>query len=149
VALHSTVGSFIVAAEIVPAVLKMYAILIPAGAIAECVVLKAGLGLRGAAWCTLAILSIIGAAEIVIAKRKCGDTYRKAYRFITSLYFPVLCAISLTCLVETSPDSWFVISSRSIFAPFVKSLVFLLLYTPILAIYEKKFSLLRMFRQAS
>jgi hypothetical protein len=138
-----------VAAEIVPAVLKMYGILIPAGAIAEYVVLKADLGLRGAALCTLAILAIIGAAEIVIAKRRCGDTYRKAYRFITSLYFPVLCGISLTYLVETSPDSWFVISSHSIFEPFIKSLVFLFLYTPVLVIYEKKFALLRMFRQAS
>jgi hypothetical protein len=127
----------------------MYAILIPAGAVAEYVVMKAGFGLRGAAWCTLAILAIIGAAEIVIAKRKCGDTYRKGYRFITSLYFPVLCAISLTCLVEASPDSWFVTNSRSIFGPFIKSLVFLFLYTPILVIYEKKFALLRMFRQAS
>ncbi len=150
VALHSTVGSFIVAAGIVPAVLRMYAILIPAGAVAEYAVLKANFGLQGAAWCTLAILAIIGVAEIVIAKRKCGDTYRDACRFVSLLYLPVLYAISLRYLLETAGvSSWFLISHSSFFEPLIKSLIFLLLYAPILAIYESKFSLLRVLRQAS
>ena len=89
-------------------------------------------------------------AEIAIAKRKCGDTYRETFGFIALLYFPLLYAISLRYLVEAPGlSSWFLIGHSSILAPFVKSVVFLFLYAPVLAIYESKFSLLRVLRQAS
>jgi O-antigen/teichoic acid export membrane protein len=150
VALHATVGSFIVAAGIVPAVLRTYAVLIPLGALAEYVVLKTNLGLEGAAWCTLTLLAMIGAAEIVIAKRKCGETYAGLGRLIAALYLPVLCAIVLRYGVTAATSAhWFPIGRASLLTPFVESLAFLLFYAPLLFWYERRFSLLRTLRQSA
>lgn len=150
VALHSTVGSFIVAAEIVPAVLRIYSVLIPAGAVAQYAVLKMNFGLEGVAWCTLFLLAIIGAAEIIIAKRKCGDTYYDVCRLVAVLYFPLLCAIVLHHLIGAAKGGvWFPANTPPILVLCLESLAFLLLYAPLLWLYERKFALLRSFRQSA
>jgi hypothetical protein len=150
VALHSSVTSFAVALDLIPALLRVYVMLIPIAAVSEYVILRNGLGLEGAAWCTLAILAVAGAAEVALAKRKCGDTSPKIFLFIASLYFPTVCAMCLKQWVDGIPvDVWLTSHSGTIIAPAMKAAVFLLLYTPILLAYETKFSLVRRVSQGT
>jgi O-antigen/teichoic acid export membrane protein len=150
VALHSSVGSFAAAFDLVPALLRMYIVLIPVTAAAQYTILRVGFGLEGAAWCTFAILAAIGTAEVALAKRKCGNSSSEICLFITTLYFPVAFAMSLKHVVgEMSLGSWFMNHPGTLAESATKALIFLLLYAPILAVYEVKFALLRMVHQAS
>lgn len=145
VALHSSVGSFAVALDLIPVLLRMYIVLIPVTAAAQYTILRAGFGLEGAAWCTFAILAAIGTAEVALAKRKCGNTSSEIGLFLTTLYFPVAFAMCLKHVVDGMRlGSWFMNHPGTLAESATKALIFLVLFTPILAVYEVKFSLLRM-----
>jgi O-antigen/teichoic acid export membrane protein len=149
VALHSSVSSFAVAAGIVPGLLRVYACLIPVGALAQFAILRMGAGLEGAAWCSLGLLTIAGATEIVIAKARCGNTVAESLRFIASLYFPAAYALVFTLAIDHMHiHTGFAGYAGHATEAAVKILLVLTAYLPILGIYERKFSLLRTIRNA-
>lgn len=150
VALHSSVSSFAVAAGIIPTLLRVYGFLIPTGALAQLLILRLGFGLKGAAWCSLILLAVVSATEIVIAKRRCGDPFSKIFRFIASLYLPVACAMGLTFAIDLIRiNPWPMHVSGRAVEVFAKVSLVLAAYLPILGIYERKFALLRAIRNAS
>ncbi|MFZ0589490.1 MAG: oligosaccharide flippase family protein [Bryobacteraceae bacterium] len=150
VALHSSVGSFAVALDLIPVLLRIYVVLIPVTAAAQYTILRRGFGLEGSAWGTLVILAAIGMAEVALAKRKCGNTGGEICRFIATLYFPVAFAMYLKHIVGGMRlGLWFMNHPGTLAESATKALIFLLLFAPILAVYEVKFSLLRTVHQAS
>ncbi len=150
VALHSSVGSFAVALDLIPVLLRMYIVLIPITAAAQYTILRAGFGLEGAAWCTFAILAAIGTAEVALAKRKCGNTSSEIGLFLATLYLPVAFAMCLKYVVEGMRlGSWFMNHSGTLAESATKALIFLVSFIPILAVYEVKFSLLRTVHRGS
>jgi O-antigen/teichoic acid export membrane protein len=144
VVLHSSVSSFAIAVGMIPSLLRIYGSLIPTGAVAQYLMIHAGFGLKGAAWCTLIMLAVVGIAEVAVAKRRCGSTCVEVSLFVASLLLPVLFAMAATFAVDQtylglSPVGY----AALIIEPLAKSVAVLTLYLPILAIYERKFSLLR------
>ncbi len=137
VALHASINAFFVASNMILVIWRIFGVLIPFGAAAQFLVMKAGFGLTGAAICSLSTLAIVAATEIYVARRRCGHSTGEIAGFISSLYFPLAISIALTVLVDLAP-----------FAAGWKALLFLAFYAPVLFMYELKFSILRTVRQA-
>jgi len=140
VALHASISSFFVAADKIALILRCFAVLIPLGAVAQYLVLRAGLGLEGAAWTSVVVLGLTAGAELCFARRNCGHGAREIAVFLASLYFPLLTAIMLKELVESlNVGPW----SGSPLESILKVFLFLLFYAPVLIAYESRFSMLR------
>lgn len=140
VAVHGSMSSFFVAAEKLPVVLRLYAFLGAGGAVAQFVVMKAGLGLTGAAWTTLTTMACLSLGEFFIARRVSGQSLREIIPFLGSLYFPLAAAAALKIVVVSA--SLHAGLPLPVELPF-KAALFLLLYAPILIAYESKFTVLR------
>lgn len=136
VVLHSSINSFFVASEMILTIWKTFALLIPFGAVAQILTMRAGFGLPGAAVCSLSTLAIVVAVEIFLARRRCGHRTGEIFGYIASMYLPMALAILLSQLAELAP-----------IAPVLQAVLFLVLYTPVLLMYESRFSILREVRQ--
>jgi O-antigen/teichoic acid export membrane protein len=140
VALHGSMSSFFVAAKKIPAVLWLYAVLIPSGATAQYVVMKLGWGLTGAAWTTLTTLALVSFGELFIARQGMGHRVSRILPFLASLYFPFAAAAILKMLVSTlGLGAWL----PQPFELIAEAILFILLYAPVLIAYENKFTMLR------
>jgi O-antigen/teichoic acid export membrane protein len=137
VALHASINAFFVASDMILVIWRIFGVLIPFGAAAQFLVMRAGFGLTGAATCSLATLAIVAATEIYVARNRCGHSLGEIAGFIASLYLPLAISIGLTQLVDLTP-----------LMTGLKALVFLAFYAPVLLMYELKFSILRTVRQA-
>ncbi len=149
VALHASINAFFVASDMILVIWRIFALLIPFGAAAQFAVMKSGFGLTGAAACSLATLAVVAAAEIYVARKRCAHGLREIGSFLAILYFPLVFAILLAQLMDSSMlASFFAIEGPAPLAAGLKSLVFLILYMPVLWLYENKYSILRSVRQA-
>jgi O-antigen/teichoic acid export membrane protein len=144
VALHSSISSFFVAAGMIPVILRFFALIIPLGAAGQFVVLKAGLDLPGAAWMTVGTLGVAVLGEMYLARKSCGYGLSEIVMFLISLLLPLAASILLTTLVDGISQG---LAVPAVLADCIKVLIFLLLYAPVLATYEIKFSMLRLVRQ--
>ncbi|MCX6623629.1 MAG: oligosaccharide flippase family protein [Acidobacteria bacterium] len=145
-AVHSTIGSFFLAAKKLREVLRLFAVLLPAGAVAHIIVIKAGYGLTGVAWTSLAVLAVASSAEIWIARRSCGHSPAEITGFLASLYFPIGAAMLITSLVQ---DYGFTAGGSEVLTSIVKASLITGLYVPLFLVYENRFSLLRTVRQTA
>jgi O-antigen/teichoic acid export membrane protein len=135
--MHATMSSFFVAAQKLRAVFGLFSIFGLLGAVAQFLVLRAGLGLTGAAWTNLAVVI---SGELVIARKACGHNVSEIMSFIGSLHYPVCASIGLMFLMNSLN-----LTGRmpGFFESPVKAGLYLLFYSPILFIYESKFTMLR------
>jgi len=140
VAVHGSMSSFFVAAGKIPMVLKLYGVLACAGATAQVVVMKEGLGLTGAAFTTLVTLSLVSSGEMIIARRVCGYSFRKIVPFLGSLYFPLVAAALLRIFVGSLNLDAVV---PTVLQLPCRIMLLLLLYIPVLLAYENRFAMLR------
>jgi O-antigen/teichoic acid export membrane protein len=143
-AMQSSMSAFLVAADKLASLLKVYAILIPVGALAQFAVIKAGLGLTGVAWTTMVLLALVTAIQICIARRSCGHGVFEITGFLSSLYLPFLTAILLKNVLD---QVMFDDLSATPIQMTCKALLLLFLYLPVLLVCEKRFSMLRTVRQ--
>jgi O-antigen/teichoic acid export membrane protein len=140
VAVHGTMSSFFVAAQKIPAVLRLYAIVATAGATAQYLVMKSGFGLAGAAWTTLVTMAVLSSGEMFLARRACGHCMGETIPFLSSLYFPLLAAAILRILVGSLSLGAWLPGPLELLAKIAILLVF---YSPVLFAYESKFTILR------
>ncbi len=145
-AVHSTIGSFFLAAKKLREVLRLFAALLPMGAMAHIIVIKAGYGLEGVAWTSLGVLAMASSAEIWIARRGCGHSPAEIAGFLASIYFPIGIAMLITSLVN---DTGFMAGQPDLLALLAKIAVITGLYIPMFLVYEYRFSLLRTVRQTA
>jgi O-antigen/teichoic acid export membrane protein len=136
VALHFSISPFFAATKLIPKIIKLMAGMIVIAVIAQAAVLNLGWGIEGAAWCTLATSAVWAAVELYVARTTRGEAHGAA-GFIASLYLPLMVCIALRALVQTIPVE-----------PLVRMTLFLLLYLPVFAGYEMRFSMLRTVRKA-
>lgn len=145
-ALHASLSSFLVAAGMITAALRFYAVLIPVVAAAQVVVLRTGHGIEGAAWTTVAAMAVLSAGELYLARSSCGYSRRVIARYMGSLYLPLGLALLLVLVIQTG-------SARLLLSGGLRPLVelgfFLVAYAPVLFVYESRFSLLRAVRNAT
>jgi O-antigen/teichoic acid export membrane protein len=139
VALHYGVAPFLIASQQIPKMLQMYAVVMPAGALAYLLVLRSGLGLTAVAWTTLAVVAVLATGEIYLAKRSCRQGLGEILPHVGSLYLPLAAAMTLTRVVGLlGTGQW---------GPGVQILcevlLLLALYAPVLVAYESRFLLLR------
>lgn len=145
-AIHSTIGSFFLAAKKLREVIRLFAVLLPAGAVAHVMVIKSGYGLEGVAWTSLMVLAAASSAEIWIARRSCGHSPMAIAGFLLSVYLPIGAAMLLTGLV----DEMSLLAGGSELAVLAaKAALIAALYSPMFLIYESRFSLLRTVRQTA
>jgi len=143
---HSTMSSFFVAAQKLPAIFRLFSIIGLMGAATQFLVLRAGLGLTGVAWTTLATLAVVISGELVIARRACGHNTAEIALYLSSLYFPVCASIGLMLLMNSiNLAGWM---PGFLESP-VKAALYLLFYSPIFLIYESKFTMLRALYQTT
>lgn len=146
VAVHGSMSSFFVAAGRLPVVLRFYAVLACAGAVAQFLVMKAGLGLTAVAFTTLVTLAVVSSGEMIIARRVCGHRFAEVIPFLGSLYFPLAAAAALKVLIASASVGTLVPAA---FELPCKIALFLLFYAPVLLFYENRFALLRTIYQTN
>jgi O-antigen/teichoic acid export membrane protein len=139
-AVHSTIGSFFLAAKRLREVMRLFLVLLPAGAAAHVAVIKAGFGLEGVAWTSLVVLAVAASAEIWIARRSCGHSPRSIVAFLASLYLPVAAAMLLTAAVEAAGLG---AGLPALAAVALKGLLITGVYLPLFVFYETRFCLVR------
>jgi len=145
VAMHATLSSFFVAAARIHWTLKYFLVVLPIAATAQWAVAHAGFGIVGVAWATVGALALVSTGEMAVARISCGYTKRQTLGFLATTYLPVAVAIPMRFAVEALGASW---SLPHWATPLAKALVFLVLLAPIVAVYEKRFSLLKLVRRA-
>ncbi len=143
-AVHATVGPFIGAANRLQKMLKLYAVLVPVGATVQYGVIKAGFGLTGAAWANVLTLAMVTASELFVAQRECGRSVKQAVLSIVMLHFPLAASIVLAALARSLSLGAGV--TELVRIPW-EGLLFLMLYLPLFALYEHRFSGVRMLWQ--
>ena len=144
-ALHSALGSFISAAGKVGFILKFSLGLLPVGIGVQYLVIRAGYGIGGVAWTTVACLGLIATAQLWVAKRESGQSGAGMAAYLVSLYLPFAVSIALTMGIRSLG---FHALMPELLGVLVASAVFLVAYVPLLAAYEMRFSLIRTVRQA-
>ena len=140
VTVRASMESFLVAARMIQALLKMFALLIPFGVLAHVWVLKLGFGLPAVALTTVGILGLVAGAEVYLARKSCGHHTSETVKYLGSLCFPLAAAVGLTVWVDS------LALGDGVFGGFqtpVKVVLVLALYTPVLFLYEARFALLR------
>lgn len=145
-AVHSTIGSFFLAAKKLREVLRLFAVLLPLGALAHVIVIKSGYGLEGVAWTSLAVLAVASTAEIWIARRSCGHSAPAIAAFLATVYLPIATAMLLTGVVD---ELGLLAGESSLLVVGAKAALISGLYIPMFLIYESRFSLLRTVRQTA
>jgi len=140
VAVHGSLSSFFVAAQKIPAVLRLYAFVAIAGATIQFLLMKFGFGLTGAAWTTLGTLAILSSGEMFLARRACGSGIMETIPYLTSLYFPLIAAGTLRLLLGSLSFGAWLPGPLELAA---KIALLLLFYAPVLFAYESKFTILR------
>jgi O-antigen/teichoic acid export membrane protein len=136
--IHMSLTGFFQAAEKYFAVLKLMAVLIPLSAAAQWTAARTGAGLEGVAWVSLSVLGITAASEIWIARAEMGEEPRARGWFILTLFAPCLLMLVLSQVLLAQP------------IPLLgRTAVLALIYTPVLFIYESKFSMLRFGRHTA
>ena len=134
--MHSAVTPFFRASKRFGMVLKLLAMTLIVAAVGQWLVLTNGGGLRGAAWMSLASLGFLVNAELFVAREAAGETTGASLAFLLSINVPLVLMIGLMQLLE-----------RGGVGIFAQAGVVLAVYTPVLAIYESRFSMLRMVKQ--
>lgn len=134
--MHSAVTPFFRAAARFGVVLKMLASSLVITAAGQWLVLSNGGGLRGAAWMSLAALCVFVNAELFVARDAAGERAGEIVGFLASINLPLALMVLLTQLMEGA-EVGLVTQAGVIFA----------VYAPVLAIYESRFSMLRMVKQ--
>jgi O-antigen/teichoic acid export membrane protein len=134
--MHSAVTPFFRAAERFGIVLKLLATLLVLTAAGQWLVLSNGGGLVGAAWLSLAALGVLVNAELFVAREAAGDKPGSILGFLISINLPLVLMIALMQVMEHAEVG--VLAQAG---------VLVAVYTPVLAIYESRFSMLRMVRQ--
>lgn len=140
ISLHSVVGPFIVAAGRVGAVLKVSALVLVGGTIIMAAVIWAEAGLVAVAAAVVVTLAAITSTELWIARRRCGRGPAESASFVSALYAPFCVALGAAAF------SSFLVRALAPSLPAAELAVialFLILYSPLLWIYESRFSLLR------
>jgi O-antigen/teichoic acid export membrane protein len=140
VAVHGSMSSFFVAAGKVPVVLRLYAVLACAGAAAQFLVMRGGLGLTGVAFTTLVTLALVSSGEMIIARRVCGHSFAEIIPFLGSLYFPLAAVSVLRIFVGSLRLGTLVPTPLELPS---KIILLLLFYAPVLLAYENRFAMLR------
>jgi O-antigen/teichoic acid export membrane protein len=144
-ALHGSMSSFFVATRRIPAVLWLLVISGVSGAVGQYAVIRVGLGLRGAAWITVALLTLISSGEIAIARHACGCKLSGTLPFLASLYLPLVASFAVTTMIAHVSFGARVPVALGLG---YRAALLLLLYAPILAAYENRFTMLRAIYQA-
>lgn len=134
--MHSAVTPFFRASQRFGIVLKLLAMTLLVAAVGQWLVLSNGGGLRGAAWVSLASLGFLVNAELFVAREAAGEKASESLAFVGSLNLPLLLMIGLMQLLE-----------RGGVGIFTQAGMVLAVYAPVLAIYESRFSMLRMVKQ--
>ena len=134
--MHSAVTPFFRAAERFGMVLKLLAIMLAVTAFGQWIVLSNGGGLRGAAWVSLVSLGFLVNAELFVAREAAGEKLGAILMFLGSINLPLVLMIGLMQSMEV----W----GAGLLA---QGGVLLAVYAPVLAIYESRFSMLRMVKQ--
>ncbi len=140
VTVRASMEPFLIAAQLIPDLLKMFALLIPLGALAHVTFLKLGYGLPAVALVTVGILGLVAAGEVYLARKSCGHSTSETVKYLGSLCFPLAVAVGLTFWVDSLALGDGIIGS---FQTPVKAVLLLALYTPMLFFYEARFALLR------
>lgn len=143
VALHFSVHSFFVAANMVPKIIKLQVITLCVAAALQAASLALGYGILGAAWCTLAIAAGWSTIELFVARTSCGYSVAEALNFTLTIYTPFMVCFALRYLIDVLP-----LDTAHPFSPVVRASVLLLCYLPLFFVYENKFSMVRTVRQA-
>ena len=134
--MHSAVTPFFRASRRFGMILKLLALTLVVAAVGQWLVLTNGGGLRGAAWVSLATLGFLVNAELFVAREAAGEKASESLAFLGSLNLPLLLMIGLMQLLE-----------RGGAGIFTQAGMVLAVYAPVLAIYESRFSMLRMVKQ--
>jgi O-antigen/teichoic acid export membrane protein len=145
-AVHASVRSFLVAADKVNLILKFFGFLIPISAAAQYAVIKAGFGLEGVAWTAITTLAVLTSAELYIARRGCAHSHWGIAKYMGSLYFPLFAAFGMTMAVRCLD---FGSVMPALVEAAAKCLLGVLLYVPVLLVYESRYSLLRLVRRSA
>ena len=134
--LHSAVTPFFRAAARFGKVLKLLATMLVATAVGQWLVLSNGGGLVGAAWLSLCALGVLVNAELFVAREASGEQLQSILAFLVSINVPLILLVILMQVMEKAEVGW--IAQAGALAA---------VYAPVLAIYEARFSMLRMVRQ--
>jgi len=134
--MHSAVTPFFRASARFGKVLKLLGVMLVVTCGAQWLVLANGGGLRGAAWVSLVALGVLVNAELYVAREAAGDRLVAIWGFLGSINLPLVLMIGLMRALEVGQVGviW-------------QAAVVLGAYAPILAIYESRFSMLRMVKQ--
>ncbi|MBY0505761.1 MAG: hypothetical protein K2X03_17735 [Bryobacteraceae bacterium] len=134
--IHCAVTPFFRAAERFGMVLRLLAVMLAVTSLAQWLVLTNGGGLCGAAWTSLAALGVVVNAELFIAREAAGEPLGKILLFLGSINLPLLMMIGLMQAMEAGRVGLW-----------LQGALVLAAYAPVLAIYESRFSMLRMVKQ--
>ncbi len=134
--MHCAVTPFFRAAKRFGVVLKLLGVMLALTASAQWWGLSNGGGLPGAAWTSLLALGVVVNAELFVAREAAGERLLEILRFLASINLPLMLMVGLMETME----------ARQL-GGFVQVAVVLGVYAPVLAIYEFRFSMLRMVRQ--
>lgn len=144
-AMHSVVGPFIASAGRFGTTLKLFPGALAVGFLMQFLAIQGGLGLTGAAWTSLLTLAFATTAELLVAKRACGQAWSEALLSTVKLHLPLAASIALCELGRHyAVGSGFAAPWQA----FLQSALFLLFYAPLLVAYEQRFSMLRLLRQS-
>ncbi len=130
--LNASVSAFLVASGKIQTALRLFLLSIPVSAGLHAVAIGAGLGLEGVAAVSASMLGIMTFSQLWICQRAAGASARATVGFMASLAFPLVAAITL----------WTAIRS-GVVGPMSQSTALLLLYLPVMGIYEFRFGLIR------
>ena len=134
--MHSAVTPFFRASAKFGKVLKLLGVMLVLTAGGHWLVLSNGSGLLGAAWVSLVMLGVLVNAELYVARDAAGDRPMTIAGFLGSVNLPLVLMIGLMRALEVGEvGGWW------------QAALVLGAYAPILAIYEWRFSMLRMVKQ--
>ncbi len=145
-AVHASLGSFFLAAGKQFSVLRVLAVLIPLGALAQVAVIRGGFGLTGVAWTSFTVFGLATTAELWIARRGCGHGLRDNLGFLASTYLPLVVSMAGARFLQGAD---FGLALGAPVEALLRSLLLVLCYLPVLAAYETRFSMLRAVRQTT
>ena len=138
--LHSPLGSFLSASGQVGRVLRGLALLIPVSLLLQFQLARSGVGITAVAWAGLATLLAATVWEMALARLSSGDSPRQAATAVGTLFAPmafsILTATALESFLGPAPET----------LP-LKAAAYLVLYAPVLFVYEGRFALLRRLRR--
>ncbi len=136
VSIHCAVTPFFRAAGRFGVVLKLLLVMLGLAALGQWLVLKNGGDLQAVAWTSLSALGLLVNAELYIAREAAGERVGQIVSFLASINLPLLLMVALTQVMEAAGVG-LLTQAGVVFA----------VYAPVLAIYEWRFSMLRMVKQ--